>query len=79
MVETERDYVESRKVCCRDFEEIWDDGLKSMTMPMTTNLNLFGDTTSERVDATLCRQMIGSLMYLTNTRPDICFAVNTSS
>ena len=23
------------------------------------------------------RQMICSLMYLTNTRPDICFAVNT--
>ena len=52
---------------------------KSITMPMTTNLKLFGDTTSETVDATLYRQMIGSLMYLTNTRPDICFAVNTLS
>ena len=52
---------------------------KSMTTPMMTNLKLFGDTTSERVDATLYRQMIGSLMYLTNTRPDICFAVNILS
>ena len=52
---------------------------KSMTTPMMTNLKLFGDTTSERVDGTLFRQMIGSLMYLTNTRPDICFAVNTLS
>ena len=52
---------------------------KSMTTSMTTNLKLFGDTTSERVDATLYRQMIGLLMYLMNTRPEICFAVNTLS
>ena len=30
------------------------------------------------VDATMYSQMIFSLMYLTNTRPDICFAMNTS-
>ena len=29
------------------------------------------------VDATMYRQMIGSLMYLMNTRPYICFVVNT--
>ena len=29
------------------------------------------------VDATMYRQMIGSLMYLTNMRPDIFFVVNT--
>ena len=52
---------------------------KSMTTPMTTNLKLFGDTTSDRVDATLYRKMIGLLMYLTNMRPNICFAVNTLS
>ena len=31
------------------------------------------------VDATMYHQMIGSLMYLPNTRPDIFFAVNTLS
>jgi hypothetical protein len=31
------------------------------------------------IDATLYRQIIASLMYLTNTRLDICFAVNTLS
>jgi hypothetical protein len=31
------------------------------------------------MDPTLYRQLIGSLMYLVNTRPDICFAINTLS
>ena len=52
---------------------------KSMSTPMTMNLMLLGDTTSERVNATLYRRMIGLLMYLMNTRPYICFAVNTLS
>ena len=38
-----------------------------------------GDASSELVDATMYRQMIWSLMYLTNMRPNICFAVNTLS
>ena len=52
---------------------------KAMTTPMASNLNLLSDASSESVDATMYRQMIGSLMYLTNTRPYICFAVNTLS
>ena len=52
---------------------------KAMATPMTTNLNLLNDDTLEPIDATLYRQIIGSLMYLTNTRPDICFVVNTLS
>jgi hypothetical protein len=52
---------------------------RAMSTPMETNLKLLVDTSSEIVDVTLYRQMIGSLMYLTNTRPDICFVVNTLS
>ena len=44
---------------------------------MVPNLNLLSDASSESVDATMYCQMIGSLMYLTNTRPDICFVMNT--
>jgi hypothetical protein len=50
---------------------------KTMNKPMETKLKLLVDTSSKLVDAMLYRQIIGSLMYLTNTRPDICFAVNT--
>ena len=52
---------------------------KSMATPMDTNLKLLFDETSKLVDMTHYRQIIGSLMYLTNIRPDICFVVNTLS
>ena len=50
-----------------------------MATPMASNLKLLSNVSSESIDATMYRQMIGSLMYLMNTRPDICFAVNTLS
>ena len=46
---------------------------KPMNTPMEAKLKLLVDTSSDLIDATLYRQIIGSLMYLTNTRPDICF------
>jgi hypothetical protein len=52
---------------------------KSMNTPMEAELKLLVDTSPELIDATLYRQIIGLLMYLMNTRPDICFAVNTLS
>ena len=45
-----------------------------MTTPMASNMKLLSDASSDSVDATMYRQMIGSLMYL---RPYISFAVNT--
>jgi hypothetical protein len=50
-----------------------------MNTPMEAKLKLLVDTSSKLIDATLYKQIIGSLMYLMNTRPDICFAVNTLS
>ena len=50
---------------------------KAMTTPIASNLNLLSNSSLEAVDAMMYHQMIGSLMYLTNTRPDIYFVVNT--
>ena len=52
---------------------------KSMATPMDTNLKLLSDKSSDLVDVTQYKHIIGSLMYLMNTRPDICFDVNTLS
>ena len=52
---------------------------KAIATPMASNLKLLSDASSESVDGTMYRQMIGSLMYLMNMRQDICFAVNTLS
>ena len=52
---------------------------KAMTTPMASNLKILSNYSLEVVDDTMCHQMIGSLMYLTNMRPDICFSMNTLS
>jgi hypothetical protein len=52
---------------------------KSMATPMVTNMKLLSDSSSDLVDPTMYRQLIISLMYMLNTRTDICFVVNTFS
>jgi hypothetical protein len=52
---------------------------KYMNTPMETKLKILVDTSSELIDATLYKQISGLLMYWMNTRPDICFSMNTLS
>ena len=52
---------------------------KTMATPMASNLKLLSDASSDSIDATMYHQMIGSLMYLMNMRPNIFFAMNTVS
>ena len=52
---------------------------KSMATPMDTHLKLLVDASSELVDVTLYRHIIGLLLYLKNTHPNICFAMSTLS
>jgi hypothetical protein len=43
--------------------------------PMEERLKLSRDNTTEEVDAMQYRRLVGSLRYLTNTRPDLAFSV----
>ena len=52
---------------------------KAITTPMASNLKILSDASLEEVYAMMYHQMIRSLMYLMNTRPDIFFAMNTLS
>ncbi|KAK0591752.1 hypothetical protein LWI29_007400 [Acer saccharum] len=48
---------------------------KHCDTPMSTTLKLSKDASGKSVDQTLYRGMIGSLLYLTASRPDISFSV----
>ncbi|GKG35560.1 putative ribonuclease H-like domain-containing protein, partial [Tanacetum coccineum] len=49
--------------------------VKTASTPMEPNKALVKDKEAEDVDVHLYRSMIGSLMYLKASRPDITFAV----
>lgn len=52
---------------------------QSMATPMITKWKKIDASGDKEVDPTLYRQLIRSLMYLVNTRLEICFAINTLS
>ena len=48
---------------------------KVISTPMGTNGNLDSDASGNMVDQKLYRSMIGSLLYVTASRPDVIFSV----
>eukprot|EP00253_Pinus_taeda_P025913 PITA_25913 len=52
---------------------------KPMQTPLAGNWRKEDATSGEVVEATVYRRLVGSLMYLVNTRPDLCYAVNQLS
>ena len=54
-------------------------GCKPIDTPLPGGWRKEDATSAEIVDATVYRQLVGSLMYQVNTRPDICYAVNQLS
>jgi len=52
---------------------------KPMETPLARNWRKEDATSGEVVEATIYRQLVGSLMYLVDTRSEMCFAVNQLS
>ena len=48
---------------------------KAISTPMGTNGNLDSDASGNMVDQKLYQSMIGSLLYMTVSRPDVMFSV----
>ena len=51
----------------------------SVSMPFEVDLNLIKNPEGKRVDSILFKQIVGSLMYLTVTRPNIMHAISLFS
>ena len=52
---------------------------RPMPTPMIANWKKIDTSEDDEVDPTLYRQLIGSMMYMVNTRLNICYAINTLS
>nr|GEX54851.1 putative ribonuclease H-like domain-containing protein [Tanacetum cinerariifolium] len=63
----------TKKELCIAFERFIE--VKTASTPMETQKNLLKDKDGEEVDVHTYRSLIGSLMYLTSSRPDIIFLV----
>eukprot|EP00253_Pinus_taeda_P001596 PITA_01596 len=55
------------------------DQCEAVAVPLHQNLKLRNDDGSKVADATLSKQMVGSLIYLTKTRPYLAYAVSALS
>ncbi len=68
-------FVSQSKYAKNIVKKFGQDGGKHKRTPAATHLKLTKDQNGVNVDQSLYRSMIGSLLYLTASRPDITFAV----
>ena len=52
---------------------------KATPFPFLLGISLEEGNSTPQVDSTLYRQLIGSLIYFTHSRPEICYAMNVVS
>jgi hypothetical protein len=72
-------FLSPSKYACDLFFLFHMDDCKPTPSPFQFGVNLTSTCTSPEVDATLYRQLVGSLLYLTHTHPDLSFVVGLVS
>jgi hypothetical protein len=68
-------FLSQSKYACDLLRRFHMDDCKPTPSPFQSGVNLSSTCTSPKVDATLYRQLVGSLLYLTHTHLDLSFVV----
>nr|GEY07591.1 hypothetical protein [Tanacetum cinerariifolium]GEY19404.1 hypothetical protein [Tanacetum cinerariifolium] len=68
-------FISQDKYAAEILKKFWFTEVKNASTPMETQKPLLKDKDGKEVDVHMYRSMIGSLMYLTSTRPDIMSVV----
>src|SRR5687767_10895648 len=66
-------------ICQKKYAKDRMENCKETTTPMCPKEKLSKNDEAEKVDETLYRSLVGCLMYLTATRPDILYVVSLLS
>jgi hypothetical protein len=72
-------FLSQSKYACDLLHHFHMEDCKPTPSPFHSRVNIFSTCTSPEVDATLYHQLIGSLLYLTHTHPDLSFVVGLVS
>eukprot|EP00253_Pinus_taeda_P011278 PITA_11278 len=72
-------YVSQGKYANEILKRFCMESSKPMETPLVGNWRKEDANSGEVVEATIYKQLVGSLMYLVNTQPDMCYVVNQLS
>jgi hypothetical protein len=68
-------FLSQSKYACDLLRRFHMDDCKPSPSPFQSGVKIYATCTSPEVDATLYRQLVGSLLYFTHTRPNLSFVV----
>ena len=69
----------SEKVCTRSVSKVWYGNSNAVKNPIVPGTKLSKDKGGVRIEETLFKQVVGSLIYLTVTRHDLMYGVSLIS